>query len=148
MERFFEDLSVGQKFRSGTVSVTADKIKAFAREYDPQPFHLDEEAARGTFFGRLVASGWHTAAMTMRLLVDSDLLPAGGTIGLGTDELSFPRPVHPGDVLHIEGEVVALRPSKSRPGIGIVSVRVETLNQDGQPVQIFSPILMVRRRPG
>ena len=103
MERFFEDLSVGQKFKSGTVTVTAERIKAFAREFDPQPFHLDEEAAQETFFGRLVASGWHTAAMTMRLLVDSDLVPAGGTIGVGTDELSFPaaglsgrRPAHRG----------------------------------------------------
>jgi len=147
MERFFEDLSVGQKFSSATVTVTAEAIKAFAKQFDPQPFHLDEEAARGTFFGRLVASGWHTAAMTMRLLVDSDLVPAGGTIGLGTDELSFPRPVYPGDVLHIEGEVVAMRPSQSRPGIGVVKVFITTLNQDGQAVQRFSPILMVRRRP-
>ena len=147
MERFFEDLSVGQKFKSGTVTVTTERIKEFAREFDPQPFHLDEEAAKKSFFGRLVASGWHTAAMTMRMLVDSDLVPAGGTIGVGTDELSFPRPVYPGDVLHVEGEVVALRLSQSRPEIGVVKIKVTTFKQTGEAVQVFAPTLMVRRRP-
>jgi acyl dehydratase len=148
MERFFEDFAVGQRFRSGEVTVTADGIKAFARQYDPQPFHTDEEAARNSFFGGLVASGWHTAALSMRLIVDSDLRPAGGTIGAGTDGISWPKPVHPGDVLHVEGEVLEARASRSRPGLGIVKVRVQTINQRGEPVQIFIPALMVRRRPG
>ena len=94
--RFFEDFAVGQKFGSGTMTVSAERIKAFAREFDPQPFHVDEEAARHTFFGGLVASGWHTAAMSMRLFVDSDIKPVGGSIGAGGSDLSWPRPVRPG----------------------------------------------------
>src|SRR6187549_298665 len=142
-ERFFEDFAVGQRFRSGEVPITAEAIKAFARQYDLQPFHTDEEAAKHSFFGRLVASGWHTAALTMRLIVDSDLHPAGGTIGAGTDGISWPRPVYPGDVLHVEGEVVEARASRSRPGLGIVKMRVQTINQRGEAVQIFIPALMV-----
>ena len=145
-ERYFEDFAVGQRFRSGTVTVTADAIKAFARQFDPQPFHVDEEAAKASFFGGLVASGWHTAALSMRLIVDSDMRPAGGTIGAGTDGISWPRPVHPGDVLCVEGEVIEARASRSRPDLGIVKVRVQTLNQRGEAVQIFIPALMVRRR--
>jgi acyl dehydratase len=143
---FFEDFVVGQTFRSPTHTVTAEAIKTFAREFDPQPFHLDEEAAKGSVFGGLVASGWHTAAMTMRLIVDSDLHPAGGTVGAGTEELRWPRPVHPGDVLHVEGEVVEVRASRSRPTIGIVKIRCKTLNQSGEPVQISQPALIVPRR--
>ncbi len=146
-ERFFEDFTIGQRFTSGTVTVTAEAIKAFAREFDPQPFHTDEEAAKSSFFGGLVASGWHTAALSMRLIVDSDMRPAGGNIGAGTDGISWPRPVHPGDVLHVEGEVLEARASRSRPELGIVKVRVQTFNQRGEAVQIFIPALMVRRRP-
>ena len=146
-ERFFEEFAVGQQFRSGEATVTAEAIKAFAREWDPQPFHTDEEAARNSFFGGLVASGWHTAALSMRLLATSDLHPAGGTIGAGTDGLSWPRPVYPGDVLHLEGEVIEARPSRSRPTLGIVKVRVQTINQRGEAVQLFTPALMVQRRP-
>ena len=146
--RYFEDFTIGLKFSgSGTTTVTAEAIKAFAREFDPQPFHLDEEAARQSFFGGLVASGWHTAAMTMRLLVESDLRPAGGTIGAGGSDLSWPRPVRPGDVLRVEGEVTAVRPSRSRPEIGIVTIRLTTYNQAGEPVQNGSPALVVPRRP-
>ena len=144
-ERFFEDYKVGQTFRSGSVAVTAERIKSFAAEFDPQPFHLDEERARTSVFGGLVASGWHTAAITMRLIVDSDLGPAGGTIGAG-GELRWPKPVRPGDVLHIEAEVVELRPSRSRPEVGVMKVRITTYNQAGEPVQVVTPTLMVPRR--
>src|SRR5436190_5646008 len=121
--RYFEDYAVGQTFGSGTIAVTAERIKSFGREFDPQPFHTDEEAARHSFFGGLVASGWHTAAMSMRLFVDSDITPAEGSIGAGGSDLSWPRPVRPGDVLRLENEVVEPRPSKSRPEIGIMKVR-------------------------
>jgi len=145
--RYFEDYAVGQKFGSGTVTVTAERIKSFAREFDPQPFHTDEEAARHTFFGGLVASGWHTAAMTMRLFVDSDITPAGGSIGAGGSDLTWPRPVRPGDVLCIESEVIELRPSKSRPDIGVMKVKLTTYNQANEPVQIATPHMIVPRRP-
>ena len=146
-EKFFEDFAVGQKFSSGTIEITADRIKSFAAEFDPQPFHLDEEAANGSLFGGLAASGWHTAAVTMRLLVDSDLKIAGGTIGAGGEDLRWPEPVRPGDVLRLEVEVIDVRASRSRPGLGIVKVRLTTFNQHDRPVQISTPVLMVRRRP-
>jgi len=144
--RYFEDFAVGQQFRSGTLTVTAESIKAFAAAFDPQPFHQDETAAQASLFGGLVASGWNTAALTMRLIVDSDLHPAGGTIGAGVEELRWPTPVRPGDVLHVEGEVLDLRPSRSRPGLGVMKVRVTTYNQAGEAVQIVTPVLMVPRR--
>jgi acyl dehydratase len=147
-ERYFEDFAVGQKFHSATATITAERIKSFAAEFDPQPFHLDEEAAKRSLFRGLAASGWHTAAVTMRLLVDSDLHPAGGTIGAGGEDLKWPRPVRPGDVLRVEGEVLEMRPSKSRPELGIVKVRLTTYNQAGEPVQISTPVLMVQRRAG
>jgi acyl dehydratase len=147
-ERFFEDFQVGQKFRSGTTTVTAEGIKSFAAEFDPQPFHLDEDEARRSFFGALAASGWHTAAMVMRMIVESDLRPAGGTIGAGVEDLRWPRAVRPGDVLHVEGEVLEVRASRSRPDLGIVKIRATALNQAGEPVQISTPVLMVRRQPG
>ena len=145
--RYFEDYAVGQKFGSGTVTVTAERIKSFAREFDPQPFHTDEEAARHTFFGGLVASGWHTAAMTMRLFVESDITPEGGSIGAGGSDLTWPRPVRPGDVLRIESEVIELRPSKSRREIGIMKVKLTTYNQNNEVVQIAHPTMIVPRRP-
>jgi acyl dehydratase len=145
-ERYFEDFAVGQRFHSATATITAERIKSFAAEFDPQPFHLDEEAAKRSLFRGLAASGWHTAAVTMRLLVESDLHPAGGTIGAGGDDLKWPRPVRPGDVLRVEGEVLEMRPSRSRPELGIVKVRLTTYNQSGEPVQISTPVLMVQRR--
>ena len=145
--RYFEDYAVGQKFGSGTIEVTAERIKTFAREYDPQPFHLDEEAARHTFFRGLVASGWHTAAMTMRLFVDSDITPAEGSIGAGGSDLTWPKPVRPGDVLHLESEVMEMRPSRSRPEVGVMKVKLTTYNQANEPVQIASPTMIVPRRP-
>jgi len=145
--RYFEDYVVGQKFGSGTVTVTAERIKSFAREFDPQPFHTDEEAAKKTFFGGLVASGWHTAAMSMRLFVESDITPEGGSIGAGGSDLSWPRPTRPGDVLRVESEVMDLRPSKSRPDIGIMKVKLTTYNQANEVAQIAHPTMIVPRRP-
>lgn len=144
---YFEDLQVGQRFGSGTVAVTAEAIKAFAREFDPQPFHVDEEAAKATFFGGLAASGWHTAALTMKLLVGGAYQPVGGLIGGGTDEMRWPRPVRPGDVLRVESEVLEIRPSQSRPDRGMVKTRITTLNQADEPVQIMVANMVVPRRP-
>ncbi len=143
---YFEDLAVGQTFGTGTVTVDPDMIRAFATEFDPQPFHLDEEAARASLFGGLVASGWHTAALTMKLLVEGELKIVGGLIGLGAEELRWPRPVHPGDVLRVESEVLDLRPSKSQPDRGVVRVRNTTLNQDGEAVMVQVVAMIVPRR--
>jgi acyl dehydratase len=143
---YLEDLRVGQHFGSGSVVVDANEIKAFAGKYDPQPFHLDEEAAKGTLFGGLAASGWHTAAMTMRLLVDGGLPLAGGVIG-ASGEIAWPRPTRPGDVLSVDSEVVEITPSRSRPDRGMVAMRSETRNQRGEVVQSFTMKLVVQRRP-
>ena len=147
MIHYLEDLEAGQTFVSGRLRVDAERIKAFAAEFDPQPFHLDETTARETFFKGLAASGWHTAALTMRLLVDSPFKPAGGIIGAGFDEMRWPKPVRPGDELHVESEVLEVRPSKSRPDQGVIKVRTTTLNQNGEPVQVFVGNLIVLRRP-
>jgi acyl dehydratase len=144
---YLEDFAPGQIYRSGTVTVDAASIKRYAAEYDPQPFHLDEEAADASFFQGLAASGWHTASLTMRLLVDGELKPAGGIIGAGLDEFRWPRPVRPGDVLRTESEVLEVRPSKSRPEQGLVKIRVTTLNQNGEPVLVMVPNLVVPRAP-
>ncbi|MGZ5118852.1 MAG: MaoC/PaaZ C-terminal domain-containing protein, partial [Burkholderiales bacterium] len=111
-ERYLEDFQVGQIFGSGTVRVDTEGIKRFAAEFDPQPFHMDEDKARDSMFRGLAASGWHTAALTMRLLVESEVKPAGGLIGAGVESLRWPRPVRPGDVLHLQSEVIEVRPSK------------------------------------
>jgi acyl dehydratase len=145
--RYLEDFVVGQTFRSGQLRIDKERIKTFAAEFDPQPFHLDEEAARDTLFRGLAASGWHTAAVTMRLLVESDLRPAGGIVGAGFDELRWPRPVRPGDELRVDSEVLEVRPSRSRPDQGVIKVRTTTLNQNGEPVQISIGNLVVPRRP-
>ena len=145
--RYFEDLQIGQKFSSAPRVIDEAAIKTFAAEFDPQPFHLDEAAARDTVFHGLAASGWHTAAVTMRLLVESDLKPAGGIVGAGFDEFRWPRPVRPGDELRVESEVLEVRPSRSRPDQGLLKVRTTTLNQNGEPVQISIGNLMVPRRP-
>ena len=144
---YLEDFAVGQKFGSGRLRVDAERIKTFAAEFDPQPFHLDEEAARDSVFRGLAASGWHTAALTMRLLVESELKPAGGIVGAGFDEFRWPRPVRPGDELRVESEVLEVRPSKSRPDQGLIKVRTTTLNQHGEAVQISIGNLLVPRRP-
>ena len=147
MIRYLEDFEPGQKFGSDQLSVEATRIKSFAAEFDPQAFHLNEDSARETFFKGLAASGWHSAAMTMRLFVDSELKPAGGIIGAGFDEMRWPRPVRPGDELHVESEVLDVRPSKSRPDQGVIKVKTTTLNQNGEPVQVFVRHLIVLRRP-
>jgi len=145
-ERFFEDYAVGQTFASGRIRVSEERIKSFAAEFDPQPFHLDAARASETLFGGLAASGWHTAAMTMRLLVEGDLRPSGGIIGVGFDEFRWSRPVRPGDELHLESEVIEVRPSKSNPAQGLIKVRTKTLNQNDEPVQILVANLVVPRR--
>ena len=148
MKHYLEDFQVGQIFAGSTrVRVEAERTKSFAAEFDPQPFHLDENAARASVFGGLAASGWHTAAITMRLVVDSDLQPAGGILGAGIDELNWPRPVRPGDELRVESEILEVRPSRSRPDQGVVRVRNTTLNQNGEAVQVFVGNLIVPRRP-
>jgi acyl dehydratase len=146
MQRFLEDFAAGQKFGSARVQVDAERLKRFAAEFDPQPFHLDEQAAARSIFRGLAASGWHTAALTMRLLVESELRPAGGIVGAGFDEFRWPRPVRPGDELHLEIEVLEVRPSKSRPEQGLVKLRTTTLNQRDEPVQVSVGNLVVPRR--
>jgi acyl dehydratase len=143
--QYFEDLAVGQIFGSGRLTVSGDEIKEFATRFDPQPFHLDEAAAKSSLFGGLAASGWHTAALTMRLIVGGEFRPAGGIIG-GGGELTWLKPVRPGDELHAESEILETRASRSRPGEGLVKVRVTTLNQHGEAVQTFTPTLLVTRR--
>lgn len=144
--KYLEDYAVGQVFGSARIGVDKDGIRTFAAEFDPQPFHLDDDAARQSIFGGLAASGWHTAALTMRLFVESDFKPAGGIVGAGVDELRWPRPVRPGDELRIESEVLEVRPSKSRPHQGLVRVRIRTTNQNGEAVQVFVASLIVPRR--
>jgi len=148
-ERYLDDFAVGQRFGGQTrLRVDSERIKSFAAEFDPQPFHLDEQAATESFFGGLAASGWHTAAMTMRLLVDSELRPAGGIVGAGFDEFRWSLPVRPGDELRVESEILEVRPSKSRPTQGMLKVRTSTLNQRGEIVQVTVGSLVVpRRRP-
>jgi len=143
---FLEDLTPGRHFGSREITVDEERIRSFAAEFDPQPFHLDADAARGTMFGGLAASGWHTAALTMRLLVESELRPDGGLIGAGFDELRWLRPVRPADRLHLDVEVLEARASRSKPDQGIVKIRTTTLNQDDQPVQVSVGNILVRRR--
>ena len=145
-ERYLEDFAVGQRFVSGPLRIDGERALAFAAEFDPQLFHLDEAAARRSLFAGLTASGWHTAAVTMRLLVESELKPAGGIVGAGLDELRWPRPVRPGDELHVECEVIEVRPSKSRPEQGMIKLRTTTVNQDDKPVLMYVVNLVVPRR--
>jgi acyl dehydratase len=147
IEQYLEDFAVGQVYRSGRLRIDKEGIIAFAAQFDPQSYHLDEDAARTSVFGGLVASGWHTAALTMRLVADGELRPAGGILGVGFDQLSWPRPVRPGNELHVESEVLEVRPSKSRPDRGLVRVRTTTLNQNDEAVQIYTGNLLVTRRP-
>lgn len=144
---YLEDFAAGQRYRSGRLTVDKERIQSFASEFDPQPFHLDEDAARRSIFGGLAASGWHTAAMTMRLLVQSEFKPAGGIVGAGFDEFRWPAPVRPGDELHLEIEVLEVRPSKSRPNQGLVKIRTTTKNQKDETVQVSVGNLIVPRRP-
>jgi acyl dehydratase len=143
---YLEDLSVGQRFTSAKRTLTTEAIKRFASEFDPQPFHLDEAAAEASLLGGLAASGWHTAATTMRLLVEGGAPIAGGVIGAG-GEVTWPRPTRPGDELQVVSEIVEIKPSRSKPDRGIVTLRSETRNQRGEVVQIMTSKLVVPRRP-
>lgn len=147
MPLYLDDIVQGHRFNGTTrIRVDEDRIKGFAAEFDPQPFHLDEAAAAASVFRGLAASGWHTAAVTMRLLVEGEFKPAGGIVGAGIDELRWPRPLRPGDELRVESEVLEVRPSKSRPDQGLVKLRTTTLNQDGEAVQISVANVLVPRR--
>ncbi len=144
---YLEDFAVGQVFNTGRLSVDKEQIFTFARQFDPQPFHLDEDAARNSPFQGLAASGWHTAALTMRLMVDGEFKPAGGILGVGFDELSWPRAVRPGDELRAQSEVLDVRASKSRPDRGLIRVRTTTFNQNDETVMMFTGNLLVPKRP-
>jgi acyl dehydratase len=145
-ECYLEDLRVGDRFHSGPYEVTEAGIINFAREFDPQPFHLDPELAKQSIFGGLVASGWHTAAITMRLLVTCGLDLAGGAVGLGADELRWPRSVRPGDVLRLELEILEVRPSRSKPDRGTVRLRYVTRNQRNETVMTLMATTLVPKR--
>ena len=144
---YLDDLRVGQRFVSGTYRLDEEQIRAFAAQFDPQPFHLDAEAAQGTLFGGLVASGWHTAAVTMRLLVEGGLPIAGGIIGAG-GKITWPNPTRPGDVLQVESEILELRPSRSGPNRGVVTVRSETRDQPAKLSRCSSPSSSCRVQQG
>ena len=144
--RYLDDFKAGQTFASGTFSMTTENIVDFARQYDPQPFHTDPESAPDSFFQAHVASGWQTAAVTMRLLVGSGLDVQGGLIGAAVDEMRWPRPVYPGDVLRAETEVLEVIPSKSRPDRGRLRVRVTTRNQKGETVQRMTATIVLPKQ--
>jgi acyl dehydratase len=145
-ELYLDDLYVGQRFAAGPISVTAAEIVSFAREFDPQPFHLDGEAAKATLFQGLAASGWHTAALTMRMLTDGGIPIATGVVGVG-GEIAWPKPVRPGDTLRVETEVLAIAPSRSKPNQAIVTTRSTTTNQHGEAVQVLTAKLVAFARP-
>ena len=142
---FLDELRVGQRFTSGTYIMNAAKIKEFAAEFDPQPFHLDESAAQASVFKGLAASGLHIAAVAQRLLATGGLPLAGGIVGLG-GEIAWPKPTRPGDTLHVESEIVEITPSRSKPDQGIVTVRSAVINQEGEAVYLLTAKLLVPRR--
>lgn len=145
---YYDDLTVGQAFTSRAEAMGRDRIVAFAQEFDPQPQHVDEDAARGSLFGELVASGWHTAAITMRLQLEALMgrFP-GGSMGAEVEKLAWLRPVRPGDLLRARAEITDMRPSRSRPDRGLVTIRTTTLNQRNEPVQVMTAAVLVPRRP-
>jgi acyl dehydratase len=145
-QQYLEDYAVGQVYLSGRKRVDKEEMIAFAKEFDPQFYHLDEVAALQSPFKGLAASGWHTAAMTMRLMVDGEFRPAGGILGVGFDQLSWSLPVRPGDELRVTSEVLEVRPSKSKPDRGMIRVKNTTLNQNDEVVQMFTGNLLVPRR--
>jgi acyl dehydratase len=144
---YLEDLTPGRTFATDSLSVSENEIRAFAAQFDPQPFHLDPSAAQASIFGRLVASGWHSAALTMRLLVTGPLALAGGHIGLQVESVAWPRPVLPGDTLRATSEVLDTRPSRSRPDHGVARIRTTTFNQHGEAVLVLTAVMLVQRRP-
>ena len=146
---YFEDLEVGGETDYGSYEVTRDEVLEFARKYDPQPFHLSDDAAAKTYFGRLAASGWHTCAMTMAVLVrHMGQAPQAGLGSPGVDELRWLKPVYPGDTLHVRGEVLEKTPSRSKPDIGSFRTRTTVTNQHDEPVMRFTSIVLIQRRPG
>lgn len=148
MSRYLEDFHAGQTFESPAHTISHDEIVAFAIQYDPQPFHLDEEAAKSMFFGRLIASGWQTAALTMRMLTEAQLDIEGGIVGAGMDELRWPSPLVPGDTIHVRVDILETTPSRSKPERGMMRTCVETVRTDGTAVQRMVATLVVpRRRP-
>jgi acyl dehydratase len=147
MARYLEDLKPGNAFESRRHTIAEEAIVAFAREFDPQPFHTDPEAAKTSFFGKLIASGWHTAALTMKMLTEAEMDLAGGVIGAGMEDLRWPTPLLPGDTIHVRVEILESRASKSRPEIGIVRARIRTLREDGSAVQEMTGNLIVPTRP-
>ena len=145
---YFEDLVVGTKHGFGHYEVTREEVMAFASAYDPQPFHLDDDAAAKTHFGRIAASGWHTCAMTMRMIVDT--MGAGGENslgGIGVDEMRWLKPVYPGDVLRCESELIEKTPSRSKPHMGSFRTRTTVFNQHDEPVLRFTSIALIATRP-
>lgn len=145
--RYFEDLKTGDKFNTAEYEMTAEEIIAFGQKFDPQAFHTDPVAAKGTLFGQLVASGWHTASVSMRLMVLGEMDLDGGVIGQGMESLRWPRPVLPGDRLRVVTEIEELRPAPARPDRGLIKLRCRTYNQDGKVVQDMTATLLVARRP-
>ena len=145
---YWEDLDVGTTTEFGSYDVTREEMLEFARKYDPQPFHLSDEAAAKTHFGRIAASGWHTAAMTMRVIVDAlTKVPQAGLGSPGVDELRWLRPVYPGDTLTVRGEIIEKTPSRSKPGLGTIRTKTTVTNQDGVDVMQYSSIVLMQRRP-
>jgi len=144
---YLEDFFVGQRFEAGGFSLDAEQIKGFATQYDPQPFHTDEEAAKDSFFGGLAASGWQVACLTMKQMIEAGPKVAGGQIGAG-GEIRWPRPTRPGDVLAVSCEVLEVKPSRSKPDRGFVTLRTETKNQNGETVYVFTCQMLTFRRPG
>ncbi len=147
MVEWFDDLRIGMRFKSAGKLVTREDIKRFAAEFDPQPYHLDEAAAERSVMGGLAASGWHTAAIVMRLCIETRPFGPHPIFGLGVDELRWLAPVRPGDVLHVEGEVVGLTPSRTKPQ-GVARLKWTAFNQRGEPVYTITPMAIVPRRPG
>jgi acyl dehydratase len=145
-DRYFEDFKVGERLESSSLKLGEAEIVAFAREYDPQPFHIDSEAAKRSAFGRLVASGWQTTAISMRLIVESGVFGTRGGVGLGVDELRWLKPVYPGDTLRVVSEVESTRANPEKPS-GICRFKITTLNQDDVPVMRHVAIVLVPKRP-
>jgi len=146
---YFEDIEVGAETEFGNYDVTREEVLEFAHKYDPQPFHLSDEAAARTHFGRLAASGWHTAAMTMRVIVRYfENQPQAGLGSPGVDDLRWLKPVYPGDTLHVRGKIVEKTPSRSKPEIGSFRTETTVRNQNGAVVMRYTSIVLIRRRPG
>jgi acyl dehydratase len=146
---YFEDLEIGAETDFGTYEVTREEVLEFARKYDPQPFHLSDEAAAKTHFGRLAASGWHTCAMTMAVIARKVVNEEQAGLGSpGVDELRWLKPVYPGDTLHVSGKILEKTPSRSKPEIGSFRTETTVTNQDDVPVMRFTSIVLIRRRPG